>query len=154
MVKQTKLQKAIEYLNTKCGYIEIEIDDDYTDKEILELYKKHKEANLKEQKEPEEKRVHDTGEDDFIKEEYLNKLKKPKEITIDQDSILENAEIDFSLDDKSEPFINREYAEETKRIYGLLKNKASMGDFDSPQDRAIFDIVEDIFRGVENQLNN
>ena len=101
-------------------------------------------------KQTKEKRVHDTGEDDFIKEE----LNKPEGITIDQDLIIQKAEAIFLEDDELEPFINREYVEETKRIYGLLRNKASMGDFDSPQDRAIFDIVEDIFRETQNQLNN
>lgn len=99
----------------------------------------------------EHKSVYDTGEDDFIRESLKNMKNAPP--ILDHDSILRNAETNFLLDDKDEPFLNREYAEETKRIYKLLRNKASMGDFDSPQDRAIFDIVEDIFRGVENQLN-
>jgi len=65
---------------------------------------------------------------------------------MNEDEIVKQAEANFLEDDEAEPFLNREYAEETKRIYGLLKNKASMGDFDSPQDRAIFDIVQDILR--------
>ncbi len=31
------LQESIDFLNTKCGYIEVEKDDDYTDKEIIEI---------------------------------------------------------------------------------------------------------------------
>jgi len=107
---------------------------------------------MKEEEKPKEKRVYDTGEEFLNKnpEEFLN---SPVIKAIDQDSIIRSAEAVFLEDDEAEPFKNREYVEETKRIYGLLKNKASMGDFDSPQDRAIFDLVEDIFLGVEEQLN-
>jgi len=83
------------------------------------------------------KEVYDTGE------EFLN---KPESITIDQDSVIRKAEVTFLEDDEAEPFLNREYAEETKRIYSLLKDKHSMGDFESPKDRAIFDLVQDILR--------
>jgi len=65
---------------------------------------------------------------------------------MNEDEIVKQAEANFLEDDEAEPFLNREYADETKRIYTLLRNKASMGDFDSPQDRAIFDIVQDILR--------
>ena len=70
-----------------------------------------------------------------------------------QEKIIEKAEKSFLDADKEEPFLNREYAEETKRIYLLLKNRASMGDFESPTDRAIFDIVQDIFRELEGGKN-
>lgn len=107
------------------------------------------------EKEQEHKRVHDTGKEFLNKnpEEFLNKLNKPRDITINKDEVIKKVEANFLEDDKLEPFINREYAEETIRIYTLLRNKASMGDFDSPQDRAIFDVVEDILRETQNQLN-
>ena len=115
---------------------------------------------MKEEEKPKEKRVYDTGEEFLNKnsEESLKKnpegfLNSPVIKAIDQDSVIQKAEANFLEDDELEPFLDREYAEETKRIYDLLKNKASMGDFESPQDRAIFDIVEDIFLGVEKQLN-
>ncbi len=68
-----------------------------------------------------------------------------------EEDIIKKAEKSFLEDDKLEPFLNREYAEETKRIYGLLKDKCSMGDFESPKDRAIFDVVYDILREVKRK---
>ena len=58
--------------------------------------------------------------------------------------IIKKIEKEFIKEDKAEPFINREYVEETKRIFGLLKE--SVGDFDNDTNRAIYDIVQDIFR--------
>ncbi len=75
---------------------------------------------MKEEEKPKEKRVYDTGE------EFLN---SPVIKAIDQDLVIQKAETNFLEDDELEPFTNREYAAETKRIYGLLKNKASMGGF-------------------------
>ncbi len=74
--------------------------------------------------------------------ENLEEDKKTQEI-------IKRAEKSFLEADKEEPFLSREYAEETKRIYGLIKNKSSMGDFESPTDRAIFDIVYDILREIK-----
>ena len=63
--------------------------------------------------------------------------------------IIEKLEREFIKEDKKEPFLNREYVEETKRIYKLLK-----GEIDSeenPTDRAIYDIVNDIFRELDRE---
>lgn len=65
---------------------------------------------------------------------------------MNEDEIIKQAEATFLEDDEAEPFLNREYAEETKRIYGLLKDKHTMGNFENPQDRAIFDVVSDVLR--------
>jgi len=62
--------------------------------------------------------------------------------------IIKKAEKSFLEEDKAEPFLDREYAEETKRIYGLLKE--DMGDFENPTDRAIFDLVNDILREIKD----
>jgi len=71
--------------------------------------------------------------------ENLEEDKRTQEIII-------KAEKSFLESDKEEPFLNREYAEETKRIFALIKNKSSMGDFEDPKDRAMFDVVYDILR--------
>ncbi len=63
---------------------------------------------------------------------------------MNEDEIIKQAETNFLEDDTLEPFANREYVEETKRIYDLLKNEHPMGDFKSPQDRAIFDVAYDL----------
>jgi len=73
----------------------------------------------------------------------MNKLQEENK---QNEEAIKRAEKSFLKDDKKEPFISREYAEETKRIYGLLKNKSSMGDFENPTDRAIFDVIYDILR--------
>ena len=65
---------------------------------------------------------------------------------MNEDEIIKQAEAIFLEDDEAEPFISREYAEETKRIYGLLKENHAMGDFPNPKDRAIFDVVYDLLR--------
>ena len=62
---------------------------------------------------------------------------------------IKRAEKSFLEEDKKEPFLNREYVEETKRIFSLLRNKSSMGDFENPTDRAIFDLVYDILREIK-----
>lgn len=99
--------------------------------------------------EKEHKSVYDTGEDDFIRESLNNK----PVAEINQDLAIQKAEENFLEDDKLEPFSNREYVKETKRIYSLLEDKHAMGDFDDPKDRAIFDVVNDILLFAQNQLN-
>lgn len=48
----------------------------------------------------------------------------------------------FEEEDKKEPFLDREYVEETKRIYnGLI-----ISDVDNYVGKATYDIVNDIFR--------
>lgn len=61
--------------------------------------------------------------------------------------VILKAEKSFIEEDKEEPFLDREYVDETKRIFSLLKE--GNGDFENPTDRAIFDIVKDIFREVK-----
>ncbi len=56
--------------------------------------------------------------------------------------ILEKLSKSFNEEDKKEPFIDRGYVEETKKIYGYLIN----GGIDQYDQRAINDIVSDIFR--------
>ena len=74
---------------------------------------------------------------------------------MNEDEIIKQAEAIFLEDDEAEPFINREYVEETKRIYGLLKDKHTMGGFESPQDRAIFDVVSDVLRiAIEKRVHD
>lgn len=72
------------------------------------------------------------------------------------EKVILKAEKSFLKEDKKEPFIDREYVDETKRIFSLLK--ADVGDFENPTDRAIFDIVKDIFREIRKikllNLNN
>lgn len=68
-----------------------------------------------------------------------------KEIMKKKETI-ERAEKSFLKEDKAEPFIDRAYVKETKRIFGLLKE--DNGDFEDVTDRAIYDIVSDIFRGI------
>ncbi len=62
--------------------------------------------------------------------------------------IIEKLEKSFIEEDKAEPFLDREYVEETKRIYKLLKNNNTNSDFIDSTDRVIYDIVKDIFREV------
>ncbi len=61
--------------------------------------------------------------------------------------ILEKLSKSFNEADKEEPFINREYVEETQRIYDNLIN----GGIDEYQERAINDIVSDIFRHFKTE---
>ena len=61
--------------------------------------------------------------------------------------VILKAEKSFLKEDKQEPFLDREYAEETKRIFGLLKEGS--GDFENSIDRTFFDIVKDIFREIK-----
>ncbi len=65
---------------------------------------------------------------------------------MNEDETIKLAESTFLEDDEAEPFLNREYVNETKRIYTLLKNNHAMGDFEDPKDRAVFDLVQDILR--------
>ena len=58
--------------------------------------------------------------------------------------ILEKLKQSFVDDDKKEPFQNREYVEETLRIFDLLIAGFDLGK--NEQDNAIFDIVNDIFK--------
>ena len=48
----------------------------------------------------------------------------------------------FIEEDKKEPFFDREYSKETKRIY----NNLIEGNGVESQDRAIYDIISDIFK--------
>ena len=61
---------------------------------------------------------------------------------------IERLEISFIIEDKKEPFINREYVKETKRIFKLLKS-GIIGSEQDVTDRAIYDIVNDIFHHFE-----
>ena len=63
--------------------------------------------------------------------------------------IIEKLEKEFIKEDKEEPFLNREYVEETKRIYKLLKEEIDSEE--NPTDRAIYDIVNDIFRELDRE---
>ena len=63
---------------------------------------------------------------------------------------ISKAEKSFLEEDKKEPFLDREYVDETKRIFSLIKGKSSMGDFENPTDRAIFDVVYDILREIKD----
>lgn len=56
--------------------------------------------------------------------------------------ILEKLSKSFNEEDRKEPFIDRGYVEETKKIYHYLIN----GGIDQYDQRAINDIVADIFR--------
>lgn len=60
-----------------------------------------------------------------------------------REDVLKKLKENFIKEDESEPFQNREYAEETIRIFDLL-----IGGFDLDKnevDNATFDIVTDIF---------
>ena len=37
MIGKLNLQESTDFLNIQCGYIDVENDDDYTDKEIIEI---------------------------------------------------------------------------------------------------------------------
>lgn len=50
---------------------------------------------------------------------------------------------DFNKGDREEPFIDREYVEETNRVYDVLIE--GIGDEPNSTDKAIFDIVNEIF---------
>ena len=56
---------------------------------------------------------------------------------------------EFVKEDKADPFVNRVYAEETKRIYKLLIVPEDMSDFGNETDKAIYDIVGDLLRHFE-----
>ncbi len=71
----------------------------------------------------------------------MNKMNKKE--------IIKKLEKSFVKEDKAEPFLDREYVEETKRIYKLLKNNDTSSDFIDATDKAIYDIVEDIFREIK-----
>lgn len=36
-MKSLNLKESIDFLNNKCGYIDVENDEDYTDKEIIKI---------------------------------------------------------------------------------------------------------------------
>ena len=55
----------------------------------------------------------------------------------------------FIDEDRVDRFADREYVEETKRIYKLLIVPEGMADFKNPTDRAIYDIVMEIIGHME-----
>ena len=63
---------------------------------------------------------------------------------MERKQIINKVEKSFNTEDKKEPFLNRAYVDETKRILNLLKSDC--GDFENPTDRAIYDIVTDILK--------
>ena len=54
----------------------------------------------------------------------------------------------FEADDKVEPFVDDEYVKETKRIYQLLLDD---GDVLEHTDKAVYDIVNQIFHEMEKR---
>jgi len=58
-------------------------------------------------------------------------------------NILKKLLKNFEEEDKKEPFLDRGYVEETKKIYQALMEGAFSDDF---QERAIYDIGLDIFK--------
>lgn len=58
--------------------------------------------------------------------------------------ILKKLKKSFVKEDKEEPFLNREYVEETLRIFDLLIGGFDLGE--SQTDNAIQDVVNDVFR--------
>jgi hypothetical protein len=63
---------------------------------------------------------------------------------MNKQKILEKLKKQFIKEDKEEPFLNRAYVKETKRIFDMLLGvkKSSFNE----TDYAIFDIVDDIFK--------
>jgi len=59
-------------------------------------------------------------------------------------NIIKRIEKEFIKEDKKEPFQDREYVLETLKLFILLEE--DVGDYENPKDRAIYDIVQDIFR--------
>lgn len=62
--------------------------------------------------------------------------------------ILKKLKADFVAEDLAEPFINREYVEETLRIFDLLSDDFTPEE--TKTDEAIMDIVNDICRYYED----
>jgi hypothetical protein len=58
--------------------------------------------------------------------------------------IIKKLKKEFLKEDKKEPFLDREYVDESLRIFDILSE--GIGDFEDETDRAIYDIVQDIFR--------
>jgi hypothetical protein len=67
-------------------------------------------------------------------------------------AILAKMKRSFNEEDKADPFNDRDYVDETNRLFDLLMEEYPHDPEDS-KDRAIYDIVADIFRacgkGVE-----
>jgi hypothetical protein len=51
----------------------------------------------------------------------------------------------FRDEDRADPFYDREYVAECNRIFNFLKNSNGISDMTSSTDRAMYDIVLDIF---------
>jgi hypothetical protein len=70
------------------------------------------------------------------------KVKKRSEHRIE---IMARLKKSFNDEDKTDPFNDREYVDESNRIFDILMEESP---YDPPDchDRAIFDIVYDIFR--------
>ena len=65
---------------------------------------------------------------------------------IDKGKLMKQLLKEFLKEDKSDPFINRDYVDETKRIYELLRVPEGMANVDNETDRAVYYIVADILR--------
>lgn len=64
---------------------------------------------------------------------------------IDREKLMKQLLKEFLKEDKDDPFIDRDYVEETKRIYKLLMVPEGMTQHLNI-DRAVYDIVADILR--------
>lgn len=58
--------------------------------------------------------------------------------------MIEKLERIFKKEDKTDPFGDREYAEESKRLFKILKEGEGILDLQDPKDRATYDIVTDV----------
>lgn len=84
------------------------------------------------------------------KQEMVDKL-----IGRNKEDILRKLKQNFIEEDKSEPFLNREYVEETIRVFNFLINpNNSLVNNLSPlfQDKSVYDIVSDIFRHFTGEI--
>jgi len=66
-------------------------------------------------------------------------------------TILAKLKKSFNDEDREEPFKDREYVDETNRIYSILMEEWPADQEDS-KDRAIFDIVADVFRACGKEV--
>jgi len=72
-------------------------------------------------------------------------------IKMDLKKLIFKAKKSFNNEDKKEPFLDRYYVEETNRMFDLLLE--DIGDFPDATDRAIYDIVKDLFREFKKEFD-
>jgi len=79
------------------------------------------------------------------KKKLIKKLRKPQNGSNHRIVILAKLKKSFNAEDGTDQFNDREYVDETNRLFELLMEEFPY-DAPDPRDRAIYDLVADIFR--------